>query len=157
AFEIQGERDVFLGGDLFRVRLEDTNLASRLAVVTITLQSARAKQLQTNCDCGDAFCIHIGAALDYLLDAKSVLGLAEPPDESVALENLTPEELRARALAEREKRAAEEAMTVRSMNADRPWADYLVTSAASGKTYRVALRGFEAGQSYCSCPRSEEH
>lgn len=152
AFEIQGERDVFLGGDLFRVRVEDANLAARLAVVTLTLQSARAKQLQTNCDCGDAFCIHIGAALDYLLDAKSVLGLAEPPDESVALENLTPEELRARALAEREQRAAEEAMTVRSLNADRPWADYLVTSAASGKTYRVALRGFETGQSYCSCP-----
>lgn len=37
AFEIQGERDVFLGGDLFRVRVEDANLASRLAVVTITL------------------------------------------------------------------------------------------------------------------------
>jgi SNF2 family DNA or RNA helicase len=30
--------------------------------------------------------------------------------------------------------------------------DYLVTSDNSGKTYRVALRGTQPGDSYCSCP-----
>jgi hypothetical protein len=34
----------------------------------------------------------------------------------------------------------------------RPWADYAVTSRASGRSYRVALRGHERGESYCSCP-----
>ena len=33
-----------------------------------------------------------------------------------------------------------------------PWTDYMVTNRLSGKTYRVALRGLEPGESYCSCP-----
>ena len=32
------------------------------------------------------------------------------------------------------------------------WTDYVVTSYESGQTYRVSLRGFEPGQSYCTCP-----
>ncbi|NLX14610.1 MAG: hypothetical protein GXY44_13290 [Phycisphaerales bacterium] len=32
------------------------------------------------------------------------------------------------------------------------WTDYLVTNTESGKTSQVALRGWEPGQSYCSCP-----
>ena len=43
-------------------------------------------------------------------------------------------------------------MTVKVVDADRPWSDYLVTNHLSGKTYRVALRGFDPGDSYCSCP-----
>ncbi len=43
-------------------------------------------------------------------------------------------------------------MTVRSTNPKALWTDYLVTNAESGKTYRVALRGWEPGDSYCSCP-----
>ncbi len=97
-------------------------------------------------------CVHQAAALAYLLDAKSVLGLAAPPDESVPLENLTSDELHQRAMAERVKRAEEERMTVRSTDPSRPWTDYVVTSEASGKAYRVALRGMQPGQSYCSCP-----
>lgn len=160
--EIDPDRDVFLGGDLFRVRIHDSNARYRgsdeappaigTAIVTLTLQSARAKQIQTNCDCCDAFCHHAGAALAYLLDAKSVLGLAAPPDESVPLENLTEAELFTRAMAERKKRAAEESMKVRSIDSSTPWADYLVTSHNTGKTYRVALRGTEHHQSYCTCP-----
>lgn len=152
AFEIDSDRDVFLGGDLFRVRFDDPQVDGGLAIATFTLQSARAKQIQTNCDQCDLPCIHQAAALEYLLDAKSLLGLAAPPDESVPLENLTADELLHRAIADREKRASVERMTVRSTNKSRPWTDYLVTSDNSGKTYRVALRGREAGQSYCSCP-----
>lgn len=151
-FEIDFERDVFLGGDLFRVRVQDTAVGGGVAIATLTLQSARAKQLQLNCDKCETTCVHLAAALSYLLDAKSLMGLAVPPDESVPIENLTPDELLQRALADRQKRAIEERMTVRSTDTERPWTDYLVTSDRSGKTYRVALRGFEAGQSYCSCP-----
>ena len=43
-------------------------------------------------------------------------------------------------------------MSVKARDPKRPWTDYLVTNRLSGKTYRVALRGSEAGDSYCSCP-----
>jgi hypothetical protein len=151
-FEVQSDRDVFLGGDLFRVRVEDANLDDGLAIATITLSSDRKKELHLNCDSCELPCEHLGAALDFLLDAKSVLGLAMPPDESVPLENLTSEELRVRALTERGQRAAEETMRVRSMDSQRPWTDYVVTSERSGRSYRVALRSMNHGDSYCSCP-----
>ena len=152
AFEILADRDVFLGGDLLRICVRDASLPSGKAIVTFTLQSNRAKQLQINCDHDDPFSLHVPAALAYLLEAKSVLGLAAPPDESVPLEYLTSEELQERALDERRQRAEAESMTVKSMDKEKPWTDYLVTSRNSGKTYRVALRGTEQGQSYCSCP-----
>lgn len=151
-FEVQSDRDVFLGGDLFRVRVEDRNVDGDVAIATITLQSARAKRLQTNCDQCELPCAHLGAAADFLLDAKSVLGLAMPPDTSVPLELLTEDELRQRAMAERQQRAEKESMTVRSVRPDQPWVDYVVTSQQSGRSYRVALRGLEAGESYCTCP-----
>ncbi len=151
-FDIEPDRDVFLGGDLFRVRFEDPASDDGLAISTLTLQSARDKQLQLNCDRCDVPCVHGAAALAYLLDAKSVLGLAAPPDESVPLENLTADELLQRAMAERAQRSIEERMTVRSTDPAAPWTDYVVTSEVSGKVYRVALRGMEPHQSYCSCP-----
>jgi len=46
----------------------------------------------------------------------------------------------------------EEKMVVKPTRPGRLWSDYLVTNRASGKTYRVALRGIEPGESYCSCP-----
>lgn len=151
-FEIQSDRDVFLGGDLFRVRVEDGSLEDGAAIASFTLSSDRKKQLAVNCDQCDAPCEHLGAAMEYLLDAKSVLGLAMPPDEDVPLEHLTPEELRHRMLADRQKRAADEKMTVRSVKPERPWTDYVVTSDNSGRTYRVAVRSLEGDDSYCTCP-----
>ncbi|EKK00477.1 helicase, Snf2 family protein [Rhodopirellula baltica SH28] len=152
AFEIQSDRDVYLGGDLFRVRIEDAEIEDGFAIATITLNSDRKKQLQLNCDQCEVPCEHLGAALDFLLDAKSVLGLAMPPDESVPLENLTAKELRERAIAERTKRAEEERMRVRSIKTETPWTDYVVTSERSGRTYRVAARGLGDRESYCTCP-----
>src|SRR5438105_1502024 len=58
----------------------------------------------------------------------------------------------ATALAERPERARTEKMAVRPADPERPWTDYTVTNRTSGKSYRVALRGLEAGVSYCSCP-----
>ncbi|MEZ6121678.1 MAG: DEAD/DEAH box helicase [Planctomycetaceae bacterium] len=151
-FDVQSDRDVFLGGDLLRVRVEDEELDSGVAIATLTLHSGRKKQIHSNCDQCDAFCEHIGAALDFLLSAKSELGLAMPPDESVPLEKLTETELLERAIAERRNRAENEAMTVRSMDRETPWTDYIVTSRSSGRSYRVALRSMEARDSYCTCP-----
>ncbi len=150
-FDVDPE-DVYLGGDLLRVRMNDPDVAMQQVIVTITLQGRRSRELRHNCDQCETPCAHLGAALAYLLDAKTVMGLAEPPDPNVPLENLTGDELWRRALADREQRARQETMTVRSMDTSRPWTDYVVTSHRSGKTYRVALRGDQAGQSYCSCP-----
>lgn len=144
--------DVFLGGDLFRVRFADADADGGVAIATITLQSGRRRQLLANCDQCEVPCIHLGAAVDHLLQAKSDLGLAQPPDESVPLEHLTVDELNQRAIADRTKRATEERMKVRSTNRERPWTDYLVTSERSGRTYRVALRSLNLGDSFCTCP-----
>jgi hypothetical protein len=97
-------------------------------------------------------CVHLGAALNHLLEAKTSLGLAQPPDESVPLEHLTVDELHHRALADRQKRASEERMQVRSTNPERPWTDYIVTSEQSGRSYRVALRDRDGKDAFCTCP-----
>ncbi len=55
-------------------------------------------------------------------------------------------------MAEREERSRKEKFRLVSQDPKRPWTDYTITSAASGKTYRVALRGGERGDSFCSCP-----
>ena len=149
-YEVETDRHVYLGGDLYRVRIPTG--AKNPPVVTIAMNSGREKQLQLNCEECNKSCEHMGAALGHLLEAKSTMGLASPPDEAVPLENLTDSELLQRALAERQKRANEEKMQVRAVDKERPWSDYVVTSTGSGKTYRVALRGQEPGQSYCSCP-----
>jgi superfamily II DNA or RNA helicase len=151
-FDVEFDRDVYLGGDLFRVRVQDPELEGGVAVATITLQSGRQRQLVANCNVCETSCAHLGAALDYLLESKSALGLAAPPDESVPLEHLTRDELMRRVLADRQQRAEKEKMTVRAVTPGKLWSDYIVTSHHSGRTYRVALRGLEAGQSYCSCP-----
>lgn len=151
-FAIEFDRDVYLGGDLFRVRVEDPAAENGVAVTTITLQSARNKQMQINCDVCETACCHLGAAVDYLLDSKTALGFAAPPDETVPLEHLTRKELAQRVLADRQKRAMEEPMKVRSSRPEHPWTDYVVSSERSGRTYRVAIRGYEPGQCYCSCP-----
>src|SRR5256884_4372538 len=80
------------------------------------------------------------------------LGLAAPPPERVPVESLSEQELIGRAMEERLERARLERMTLKSADPEQPWTDYTVTSTISGKTYRVAVRGHEPGDSYCSCP-----
>jgi hypothetical protein len=60
---------------------------------------------------------------------------------------LSEEELVARALAEREERAGAEKMRMTSTDPTEIWSDYTITNATSGRTYRVALRGWEPGES----------
>lgn len=151
-FEIDLRDGVYLGGDMLRVNVPDPDLTDTHAIVTIVEKTSQSKGLQFNCDrCGPR-CDHIAAALGLVLDEKLALGLSAPPDPGEPIELLTEEELIQRALADRRERAESEPMTLRSMNPDEPWADYTITSGQSGKTYRVSLRGFDPGQSYCSCP-----
>ncbi len=138
--------DVYLRGDLFRLRLNG-------AVVTVTSMAEADQRLRWNCTQCQTACEHVGAALSPILEEKIALGLAAPPPpERVPVENLCEKELVQRAIAERKERARTQRMTVRSTRPKTLWTDYLVTNAESGKTYRVALRGWEPGDSYCSCP-----
>jgi hypothetical protein len=151
-FEIDIARDVHLGGDTLRVSVPDPQLPAAFAQVTIVEMTNKPRGLHLNCEQCEVRCDHIAAVLGFVLDEKLALGISAPPDPAEPVENLTEEELLRRAMADREERAKKEKITVRSVDAQTPWTDYTVTSRHSGKSYRVSLRGFEIGQSYCSCP-----
>lgn len=144
-YEIDIAEDVYFGGDLFRLRLDG-------AVVTITPMAEAEQRLRWNCTSCSAACEHVGAAFSLILEEKMALGLAAPPPERVPVQGLGEDELAKRAIAERAERARSERMKIASTDPEKLWSDYLVTNTESGKTYRVALRGWEPGESYCSCP-----
>ncbi len=52
----------------------------------------------------------------------------------------------------RKKRALDENFTIRKKGKERIFTDYSVTSASSGKTYRIAIGSLGIGGNYCSCP-----
>ncbi len=146
------ESQVRLSHDRFRLRLPTFGASVSAAVVTITLTSQARRRLHWNCTACTRACEHAGAAFSLILEEKTILGLAKPPEERTPIESLSEEELIEEALDQRRERARNERMTLRSLDLKRPWSDYTIMSAGSGKTYRVALRGEEQGQSYCSCP-----
>jgi len=146
--EVESPEEVRLTADAFVLAH-----AASGAKVTIRLNGARRRRLEMGCSlCGGEPCPHKGTALSFVLEEKMLLGLADPPPERVPVEAFSEDELVAQAVAEREARAAAEKMRVRALDPATPWTDYAVTSKASGKTYRVALRGWDPGQLYCSCP-----
>jgi len=152
-FEINLEEQVFFGHDLFRVRFLERTRTGLPVVATVTQMADARNRLHWNCTACEEPCEHVGAALALVLEEKTLLGLAvAPPEPGKPLESLPEHELYLRALQERAERARTEKMKCESANPEQPWTDYTVTSALSGKTYRVALRGTELGQSYCSCP-----
>src|SRR5881296_3706581 len=148
------EEDVYLAPDLFRLKfpLAAGESESARVIVMITLMDPRHGRLQWRCTACESLCEHVGAAFAFILDEKMALGLAAPPPERVPVESLSEGELIERAIEERRERARVERMTVKSADPDQPWTDYAVSSTVSGKTYRVAVRGHEPGDSYCSCP-----
>ncbi len=153
AYAIDVGEQVILTNELFCLKLppEPPDYDAPITV-TIRLSEEGRFRLHWNCSRCSTPCQHVGAAFSVLLEEKMALGLAAPPPERTPVESLSEEELVRRALAERAERARTERMRVRTLDPSTPWTDYLVTSAVSGKTYRVALRGFERGVSYCSCP-----
>jgi superfamily II DNA or RNA helicase len=144
-YEIDLREQLTWGKDIFSLDLGD-------AVVTITLDSRKNERLDIQCSMCPAPCEHMGALLALILEEKMALGLAAPPPERVPIESLSDEELIQQAVAERADRACTEKMRIKSVAPEALWTDYIVTNTASGKSYRVALRGWERGESYCSCP-----
>ena len=150
--EIDIQRDVFLGNDLFRLSLPSCARDGEVPVVTITLKASARNRLHYNCTMCEETCEHVGAAFSLILEEKSLLGLAEPPIEDLPFELLEEDRLIELAISERKARAKTEKFRLTSAAASKPWTDYVVTSAGSGKSYRVALCGEQRGVSYCSCP-----
>lgn len=144
-YDIEINEHVVLNDDLFRVNLEE-------AVVTMTLSPEKPKRLKFGCSICPGACEHVGAAFSLILEEKLSLGLSAPPPERLPVESLSDRDLIRQAIEERAERARAEKMQLKSMNKKELWTDYTVTNSASGKSYRLALRGWERGDSYCSCP-----
>jgi superfamily II DNA or RNA helicase len=149
--EIIPQEDVYLGGDLFRLTCRGPG-GKPDAIATLTLKADTRDRLHWNCNACQEPCVHVGAMFALILESKTALGLAAPPPEKEPVAELSETELIQQALRERAERARSERMKIRSTDRSRPWTDYEVLSTLSGKTYRVALRGFQPGVSYCSCP-----
>jgi ERCC4-related helicase len=149
--EIDLKEDVYFGGDLLRLKCPEFG-DQPSAVATLTLKADAKDRLHWRCTVCQEPCEHVGALFSVVLENKMALGLAAPPKESEPVDGLGEAELVQRALADRTERAKTERMKIRRTDPSKPWSDYEVTSALSGKTYRVALRGTQAGVSYCSCP-----
>ena len=131
---------------------KDFSLKVDSARVDIILDPGKDQRLNIKCSACAGVCEHQGAALALLLEEKLALGLSAPPPEKVPMESLTDRELVRQAIVDRRERALNEKMRLKSMNPRLLWTDYIITNYASGKSYRVALRGWEQGESYCSCP-----
>jgi hypothetical protein len=144
-FDIDLTTQVKFDRDMFRLTLDG-------AAVTLTLSPAARHRLEWRCDACEVPCEHAGAAFSLILEEKLALGLAGAPPARAPAESVSEEALVAQALAERAERARTEKMRLTSLDSQEIWTDYTLTNAASGKSYRVALRGWQPGQSYCSCP-----
>jgi SNF2 domain-containing protein/SWIM zinc finger len=144
-YDIDITTQVKFDRDRFRLTLGDS-------AVTLSLSSATRDRLEWRCDTCDVPCEHAGAAFSLILEEKLALGLANAPPERAPVDSLSEQSLVAQALAERAERARTEKMRLTSADPQEIWTDYTLTNSASGKTYRVALRGWQPGESFCSCP-----
>lgn len=144
-YDIDIANQVVLGPDEFRLAIES-------ATVRLARDPAARGRLGWRCDICDVPCEHAGAAFSLILEEKLTLGLAGAPPERAPAEPLSEAALVAQAVAEREARARTEKMRLTSLDPQEIWTDYTMINAASGKSYRVALRGWLPGESYCSCP-----
>jgi SNF2-related domain/Helicase conserved C-terminal domain/SWIM zinc finger len=144
-YEIDIAEQVAWADNLFKLNLGG-------AFVTLSLTTEMPKLLRFNCNECTTACEHLGAAFSLILEEKLALGLSAPPPERKPIESLSEKELLKQAIEERAERAKAEKMQIQPVNRKELWTDYTVTNHASGKSYRVALRGWERGESYCSCP-----
>ncbi len=152
AIEIDMAAQVRLDDEALQVSFPGTPGTNGHATARIERAADARDYLRWRCSACQTACEHIGAAFALALEDKLALGLAAPPPDRIPVESLSDEQLVLQALAEREERARLEKMELRSEDPERLWTDYTTTSALSGKTYRLALRGWERGQSFCSCP-----
>jgi hypothetical protein len=122
------------------------------ASVTFLLTPEMPRSLRFRCSECTTHCEHLGAAFSLILEEKLSLGLSAPPPERRPVESLSDGAIIDQAIEERLERSQTEKMQLKSMDKNELWTDYTVTNRASGKSYRIALRGWERGDSYCSCP-----
>ncbi len=120
--------------------------------VRIHLNDLYPARLSWECSCKQKRCEHVGASFSLILEEKTALGLAKAPQEPSPVTPLSDSELVQLALEERQQRANKEKMRVTSQDPNTLWTDYAISNPLSGKSYRVALRGRERGDSYCTCP-----
>ena len=144
-YDIDITTQVKFDQDRFRLAVDSTT-------VTLALSPAARNRLEWHCDTCEVPCEHAGAAFSLILEEKLALGLADARPEREPRRKPEREALVAQALAERKERGRTDKMRLASLDPQEIWADYTITNAASGKTYRVALRGWRPGESYCSCP-----
>jgi len=106
-FDINLADQVRLDKNRFRLTLGDVR-------VDISLNSDK-KRLHLRCSACSGACEHQGAALSLILEEKLALGLSAPPPRRKLMESLSEEDLVRQAVAEREQRAVEEKMRLKSM------------------------------------------
>jgi len=155
----QGKLLILEGGKYDIDPVEQVTLNSRRfsldlkeARVDIALDPKKHQRLDIRCSACPVVCEHQGAALSLILEEKLSLGLSAPPPERTPMESLSDEALIKEAIDDRTQRAQTEKMRLQSCDPRTLWTDYILTSQVSGKSYRIALRGWELGESYCSCP-----
>ena len=107
--------------------------------------------LNTECDCPypGTGCKHTVAAL---LDASTILGqwkAAVTEKQPAEEEWLSPEEIRAKALEDRQTRARKETFTI--TQGDMIKGEHLVESS-NGRQYTVTLHDPKSGLGHCNCP-----
>jgi superfamily II DNA or RNA helicase len=144
-YDIDPVDHVTLNNRRFRLTLDG-------ARVDVVLDPEKPRRLKIGCSACPVVCEHQGAALSLILEEKLTLGLSAPPPESIPMESLSDEALIEQAIFDRTQRAQAEKMRLKSFDPSSLWTDYILTSQVSGKSYRIALRGWELGESYCSCP-----
>ncbi|MBN1959927.1 MAG: DEAD/DEAH box helicase, partial [Deltaproteobacteria bacterium] len=141
------DTQVIFDNEIFRL-----DLGFGEVFASISLADNARQRLHLQCSVCTSACEHVGAALALILEEKIALGLAKPPPERKPVASLSDEELLVKALQDRQERAKKEKMILKSMDPTTIWTDYTVTNTESGKTHRVAIRGWNPGESYCSCP-----
>src|SRR4030043_1348966 len=144
-YPIDLDEQITWGNNILKLNLGE-------ALETISAVPEGPKSLRFACSECTIPCDHVGAAFSFILEEKLALGLSAPPPERLPGESLSDEEMIRQAIEERKERARTEKITLKSINPAELWTDYTITSHSSGKSYRVALRGWERGDSYCSCP-----
>ncbi|MDR1536325.1 MAG: DEAD/DEAH box helicase [Planctomycetota bacterium] len=148
AEEFDPGRDARFAGESLILDLEGVR-------VTFALSPAQRNQLAFSCSACPGHnppCRHVAAAFSTILEEKTALGLAKPPPPRVPVESLPEDKLIELALAERRERGEGERLRITPPASGEVWGDYAVFNPASGKTYRVSLRGRERGESFCECP-----
>jgi len=144
-YQINIAEQVTLSSNVLRLSLPD-------AQVSVVEDERCVDKMRLICSECTTVCKHVGAVFSLILDDKSSLGLAKPPADENERLDLTEDELVARELLRRSDRAKTERLKLKIVDKNTVWSDYVVTSEESGKSYRVALRGWERGESFCTCP-----